>query len=112
MKHIHVYSHFWQTLRPRISTRFATQDWPTRSPDLSSLITSGGGTGRLWYVTASGGGTGRYVTASGGGTGRLWYMTASGCGTGRLWYVTASGGGTGRLWYVTASVVVKEGYGT
>ena len=88
MKHIHVYSHFWQTLRPRISTRFATQDWPTRSPDLSSLITSGGGTGRLWY------------------------MTASGCGTGRLWYVTASGGGTGRLWYVTASVVVKEGYGT
>jgi hypothetical protein len=31
------HSQFWQTLRPRTSIRFATQDWPARSPDLTTL---------------------------------------------------------------------------
>ena len=95
MKHAHAYSHFWQSLHPRTSTSFAAQDWPARSPDLSPLTTSGGGTGKVWYMTTSGGGTGKvwYMTTSGGGTGKIWYMTTSGGGTDKVWYMTTSGGG-------------------
>jgi len=37
MNHAHVYPHFWPTLVPRTSSRFATQEWPARSPDLTPL---------------------------------------------------------------------------
>ena len=50
MKHACAYSHFWQTLHPRTSTRFATQGWPARLPDLSPLTAFGDGKGRISYT--------------------------------------------------------------